>query len=47
MPVWGRDYRSHVPDVTLGDIQIYGLKDTVAHNKLLALADSLHRLQVK
>lgn len=47
MPVWGRDYRSHVPDVTLGDIQIYGLKDAVAHNKLLALADSLHRLQVK
>ncbi len=47
MPVWGRDYRSHVPDMTLGDIQIYGLKDAVAHNKLLALVDYLHRLQVK
>lgn len=47
MPVWGRDYRSHVPDVTLGDVQIYGLKDAVAHNKLVALVDYLHRLQVK
>jgi len=47
MPVWGRDYRSHVPDVTLGDIQIYGLKDAVAYNKLLVLVDYLHRLQVK
>ncbi len=47
MPVWGRDYRSQVPDVTLGDIQIYGLKDAVAHNKLLALVDYLHRVQVK
>ncbi len=47
MPVWGRDYRSHVPDVALGDIQIYGLKDAVAHNKLVALVDYLHRLQVK
>lgn len=47
MPVWGRDYRSQVPDVSLGDIQIYGLKDAVAHNKLLALVDYLHRVQVK
>ena len=47
MPVWCRDYRSQVPDVMLGDMQIYGLKDAVAHNKLLALADYLHRLQVK
>ena len=47
MPVWGRDYRSQVPDVTLGDTQIYGLKDAVTHNKLIALVDYLHRLQVK
>lgn len=47
MPVWGRDYQSQVPDVMLGDIQIYGLKDAVVHNKLVALVDYLHRLQVK
>jgi mono/diheme cytochrome c family protein len=47
MPVWGQDYRSQVPDVMLGDIQIYGLKDAVVHNKLVALVDYLHRLQVK
>ncbi len=47
MPVWGRDYRSHVQDVTLGDIQIYGLKDAVVHNKLVALVDYLHRLQAR
>ncbi len=45
MPVWGRDYRIHVPDVSLGDIQVYGLKEAVAQNKLLALVDYLHRLQ--
>lgn len=44
MPVWGRDYRRQTPDIALGDIQIYGLKDT---NKLIALVDYLHRLQVK
>lgn len=47
MPVWGRDYRRQVPDIALGDIQIYGLKDSVVHNKLIALVDYLHRLQVK
>jgi len=47
MPVWGRDYRIQVPDIMLGDIQIYGLKDAVVHNKLVALVDYLHRLQVK
>lgn len=39
MPVWGRDYRIQVPDIMLGDIQIYGLKDAVVHNKLVALVD--------
>lgn len=47
MPVWGRDYRSHAPDVTLGDIQIYGLKDAVVHHKLIALVGYLQWLRVK
>lgn len=43
MPVWGSDYRSRVPDLP----QIYDLPGAVAHFKLAALVDYLHRLQEK
>lgn len=41
MPVWGRDYRTHVPDVE----GYYDLRTTVAEAKILALIDYISRIQ--
>jgi mono/diheme cytochrome c family protein len=45
MPVWGRDYRSEVPD--LGNLGIFDFRGTVAHAKIIALVDYLYQLQEK
>ncbi len=53
MPVWGKDYRSEVPDLTglgggiTGLGGIWDFQGTMANVKILALVDYLYRLQEK
>jgi hypothetical protein len=45
MPVWGRDYRSKVPD--LWELGYFDFRGQVARAKIAMLVDYLYRLQEK